>query len=150
VLFCYDGSDGSRNSMRAAAGLVAQPNSAVVLTVWVPASTQLALAGAYAPTVLSDEGQIDDEEAAAAQKVAEEGAAHARERGYDAVARTEEALEGVVHSILGVAEELDARLIVCGQRGRGPVRSALLGSVSHALSAHARRPVMIVPEHLDT
>jgi nucleotide-binding universal stress UspA family protein len=150
VLFCYDGSDGSRHSMRAAVELVAQPISAVILTVWVPASTQLALSGAFAPAVLTDEGQLDNEEEAAAKKVAEEGAARARQRGYEAVARTEEAQEGIAHSILAVADELDARLIVCGQRGRGPVRSALLGSVSHALSGHARRPVLIVPEHPHT
>jgi nucleotide-binding universal stress UspA family protein len=41
----------------------------------------------------------------------------------------------------------DAALVVCGQRGRGAIRSALLGSVSHALAAHAKRPVLIAPEH---
>jgi nucleotide-binding universal stress UspA family protein len=135
--------------MRAAGDLVAQPSPAVVLTVFVPASVQLALAGAFAPTVLSNEAQIDSQEAAAALKVAEDGAAHARKHGYDASARTEEAVEGVAHTILRVADELEAKLIVCGQRGRGPIRSAVLGSVSHALSAHARHPVLIVPEHVD-
>jgi nucleotide-binding universal stress UspA family protein len=147
VLFCFDGSDGSLTAMRAAGELITHPAEAVVLTVWVPASTQLALAGAFAFTAPSNEDQIDSEEEAAAATVAEDGAARAREHGYDASPRVVTAAEGVVHSILAVAEELDARLIVCGQRGRGPVRSALLGSVSHALSSHARRPVLIVPEH---
>jgi nucleotide-binding universal stress UspA family protein len=150
VLFCYDGSDGSRTAMRAATELVAHPAEAVVLTVWVPASTQLALSGSFAMTVLSNEGELDSEEAVAAAAVAEEGAAGAREHGYDASPRVETGSEGVVHSILAVADELDARMIVCGQRGRGAVRSALLGSVSHALSGHARRPVLIVPEHPGT
>lgn len=146
LLFCFDGSDGSRHSMRAAGELVAHPAEAVVLTVWVPVSTQLALSGAFALTAVSNEDELDSEEAAAAAAMADDGAAHARAHGYVASPRVESAGEGVVHSILTVADELDARLIVCGQRGRGPVRSALLGSVSHSLSAHARRPVLIVPE----
>ena len=45
-----------------------------------------------------------------------------------------------------IAEEIDAGLIVCGQRGRGAIRSALLGSVSHALAAHTKRPLLIAPQ----
>jgi nucleotide-binding universal stress UspA family protein len=39
-----------------------------------------------------------------------------------------------------------ANLIVVGSRGRGPLASALLGSVSRALARDARCPVMIVPD----
>jgi nucleotide-binding universal stress UspA family protein len=53
----------------------------------------------------------------------------------------------VAKTIEDVAEEMDASLIVCGQRGRGMVGSALLGSVSHALAAHTKRPVLIAPQH---
>jgi nucleotide-binding universal stress UspA family protein len=94
-----------------------------------------------------NEGEIDEHEAAAAQKIAEEGAAGARERGYNAEARIAEATESVAKAIDDIAEELDAGLIVCGQRGRGAIGSALLGSVSHALAAHTRRPVLIAPQH---
>ncbi|MFC4852777.1 universal stress protein [Actinophytocola glycyrrhizae] len=38
-----------------------------------------------------------------------------------------------------------ARLLVVGSRGRGPVRRALLGSVSHAALYHASCPVAVVP-----
>jgi nucleotide-binding universal stress UspA family protein len=37
------------------------------------------------------------------------------------------------------------RLLVVGSRGRGPVRRALLGSVSAELAASAPRPVLVVP-----
>jgi nucleotide-binding universal stress UspA family protein len=47
---------------------------------------------------------------------------------------------------LEVADEISARLVVCGQRGRGALRTALLGSVSHRLASHAQRPVLIVPQ----
>lgn len=38
----------------------------------------------------------------------------------------------------------DASMIVVGSRGRGPVRSLLLGSVSVAVSQHARCPVVVL------
>ena len=145
VLFCYDGSDGSKTALAAAAELI-KPCDAVVLVVWTPAVVQLARAGSFIVAV-PNEGEIDEQEAAKARQIAEEGAATARERGYNATALTAEATESVAKAIDDVAEELGAGLIICGQRGRGTIGSALLGSVSHALAAHTRRPVLIAPQH---
>jgi nucleotide-binding universal stress UspA family protein len=144
VLFCYDGSEGSRAAMAAAAELVAHPAPAVVLTIWQPAAALVARAGGFG--YLSDEDQVDAEQAQLAGEAAEEGVERAREHGYDPGSRVEEATEGVGRKIIEIADELDARLIVCGSRGLGAVASALLGSVSHVVLAHARRPVLIAPE----
>jgi nucleotide-binding universal stress UspA family protein len=46
--------------------------------------------------------------------------------------------------IAGVADGLDAGLIVCGSRGRAAALGAVLGSVSHDLIRYARVPVLIV------
>jgi nucleotide-binding universal stress UspA family protein len=107
----------------------------------------LARAGSFV-VAIPNEGDVDEQEAASAQQIAEEGAAGARSRGYNATARVAQAGESVAKAIDQIAEELDAGLIVCGQRGRGPVGSALLGSVSHALAAHTKRPVLIAPQHV--
>src|ERR1700733_9872206 len=136
VLFCYDGSEGSRAAMSAAGDLVAHPAPAVVLTIWQPAAVMLAMAGGFGGSYLSDEAQV----------AAEQGVKRAREHGYDASARVEETTEGAGRRIVEIADELDARLIVCGRRGLGAVTSALLGSVSHVVLAHAGRPVLIAPE----
>jgi nucleotide-binding universal stress UspA family protein len=45
----------------------------------------------------------------------------------------------------GIAAERDAALIALGSRGRGPLRAALLGSVSTAVIRAAERPVLVVP-----
>jgi nucleotide-binding universal stress UspA family protein len=145
VLFCYDGSDGSKRALTAA-GEVIKPADAVVLAVWTSAAVQLARAGSFVVAV-PNEGEIDAQEAATAQQIAEEGAANARSRGYNASARIAQANESVAKTIDEIAQEIDAGLIVCGQRGRGAIGSALLGSVSHALAAHTKRPVLIAPQH---
>jgi nucleotide-binding universal stress UspA family protein len=44
-----------------------------------------------------------------------------------------------------VAASAGVDLLVCGSRGRGRPASALLGSVSAGLVAHARCPVLVVP-----
>ncbi len=146
VLFCYDGSEGSKAALTVAVELVMHPADAVVLVVWTPVAVQLARGGSLL-AVVPNEGQLDEEEIVAAQRIADEGAAGARSRGYNASARVEEATESVAKTISEVAREIDARLIVCGQRGRGAFATAILGSVSHQLSAHAQRPVLIAPQH---
>lgn len=40
----------------------------------------------------------------------------------------------------------DAEMLVVGSRGIGGFRGALLGSVSSAVSQHARCPVLVIPE----
>lgn len=59
---------------------------------------------------------------------------------YDAVVE-----EGRPASVIAdVAERLLADMVVVGRRGRGEVAELLLGSVSHELSHHCGRPVLLV------
>jgi nucleotide-binding universal stress UspA family protein len=146
VLFCFDGSEGSRSALRAAGELIQRPADAVVLTVWETLATRLALSGAFAAGMTSGGEELDSEEESFAKSVAEDGARGANEHGYNASAMTREAFEGVARAVLDTADELSARLIVCGQRGRGVLRTALLGSVSHTLASHTRHPILIAPE----
>jgi nucleotide-binding universal stress UspA family protein len=147
VLFCFDGSDGAREAMRAAADLIARPVDAVVLTVWETVATRLALSGAFAAGMTTGGADLDTEEESYARSVAEEGALRASEHGYNATPLIKESFDGIPRVILEAADDLSARLIVCGQRGRGALRSTLLGSVSHSLASHTRRPILITPEH---
>ena len=147
VQFCFDGSDGARAALRAAGELISRPVDAVVLTVWETVATRLAIAGAFAAGVTAGGADLDSEEESYAKSVAEEGALRATEHGYTASPLIKQSFEGIPRAILEAADDVSARLIVCGQRGRGALRSTLLGSVSHTLASHTRRPILIAPEH---
>jgi nucleotide-binding universal stress UspA family protein len=144
TLICYDGSDDSRHALASVGDLLASKD-AVVLTVWRPLTALLADAGGFGMFALDDEDKVDSEEKAAAREAAEDGARRATARGFNATARVEEAGEGVWRTIVDVADDIDAGLIVCGTRGRGAVKSLLLGSVSHAVLQQSHRPVLIAP-----
>jgi len=49
------------------------------------------------------------------------------------------------HALVALADERDARVIVVGTRGEGPIRGALLGSTPHKLLQLSNRPVLVVP-----
>jgi nucleotide-binding universal stress UspA family protein len=49
-----------------------------------------------------------------------------------------------VPEIVAIAEAREADLIVLGSRGRGPLTSAVLGSVSRGVLAHTKTPVLVV------
>jgi nucleotide-binding universal stress UspA family protein len=146
VLFCYDGSNGSLGALRAAGPLISKPADAVVLTVWETVATRLALSGAFTAGNTVGGGDLDSEEETYAGQMAADGARRAGEHGYHATPLIRESFEGIAKTILATADELSVRLIVCGQRGRGVLRTALLGSVSHQLASHTRHPVLIAPE----
>jgi nucleotide-binding universal stress UspA family protein len=151
TLVCYDGSDESSRALDAIRGLLA-PSEVVVLAVWQPLVTKLAETGSFGVFALDDETEVDESEERAAREAAEQAAERARAAGHTATVRVEEAQRAAWIKIIEVADEIDAGLIVCGTRGRGSVRTALLGSVSHAVLTHSGRPVLIAPaphEHAD-
>jgi nucleotide-binding universal stress UspA family protein len=51
------------------------------------------------------------------------------------------------HALLAIAERRNARMIVVGTHGEGPIAGALLGSVPHKLLHRSRIPVLVVPAY---
>jgi nucleotide-binding universal stress UspA family protein len=140
ILIGYDGSNEAAHAIDTAAALLA-PRHALVLTV-APAMTFAE--GVAATSSLVPGGAFEDLNRADALRLAEAGAAHARRAGFDAEARATTA-PTTWKGIIDVADELDAAAIVLGSRGRSGFREFALGSVSHDVATHARRPLVIVP-----
>jgi nucleotide-binding universal stress UspA family protein len=145
ILICYDGSVDAKAAIREAASLLDEP--ATVLTVWHPTSPVASgSAGGHAP--VDGLSEIDESDRALlhlATRCAAQGAELARKAGIDAEPTTLAQRATVAQTILEEAERLGASAIVLGSRGRGRLKSLVLGSVSARVVEHADRPVIVVP-----
>src|SRR5829696_10154793 len=66
------------------------------------------------------------------------------EAAGSSVAQTHLGIGKPDEEIVALAEDLEAGLIVIGNRGRGGIRRALMGSVSNSVVRHAHCPVLVV------
>ena len=148
TLLCTDGSDEAMDALAAGVELLGPDPRYVLVTV----------ADAPDPEVLSGSGH------AGADMTAEEfdlavGAAHESARRVLSEAEDRLGLDAVevrviagepAAAICGLAEELGARAIVLGTRGRGGLKRALLGSVSDYVVRNAPCTVVVTREHAPT
>jgi nucleotide-binding universal stress UspA family protein len=146
VLLCFDGSDDAAHAI-AGAGRLLGPRPAVVITVlepirlWSPADPATLLE-APVGKLLSKSMKLEEIAGEVAEEEVSRGVALARDAGFAAEGR-------IAHgkpwrAICDAGDEIDAAAIVLGARGLSRVQSALLGSVSSSVSAHAGRPTLIV------
>ena len=132
ILIAWDGSRHARRALNEAIDIArTQGSRLTLLTVAAPLHVW---AGPYVPPV------PEEDLVRAAGRIAEEGEALVPE-GIPVSSRTAVGHPGI--ELLKRAEAADHDLIVMGSRGRGAVRSAVLGSVSHYVLNHAHVPVLI-------
>ncbi|MCU1654353.1 MAG: hypothetical protein JWQ60_5502 [Pseudonocardia sp.] len=154
VLIAFDGSPAARAALRAAAELFA-PRRAVVVVVWeagrgfdltnVPSH---ALDTGLAPLDLRTGAELDQRLYAAARRLAEQGAAVAREGGLDAHSCTVADDRDVADTLVRVAGELSASVLVVGAHGHHTVSELLLGGTSRTVLRRAPCPVLVArPNH---
>jgi nucleotide-binding universal stress UspA family protein len=142
ILIAYDGSEDARAAITSAGELLT-PGPALVVTIW-PAAERSVSTSAGPATYAPIFGEIDELERSNAQASAAEGAALAREVGFDASPVVGRSDRNVWRAILDLAAEHDARAIVVGSRGQGGLTDVLLGSVPGRVVHHADRPVLVV------
>jgi nucleotide-binding universal stress UspA family protein len=150
VLFAYDGSDHAKAAIEHA-GAVLEHGPAVVATAWTTFEGAAPAALLALPGDMVREGTqaLDEAGRETAAGLAAEGAELARAAGFDAEPRAEASSGPFFAALIRLAEELDARVIVAGSRGRSALRAAVLGSVSTGLLHHTHRPVLVVRDAAD-
>ncbi len=146
ILICYDGSPDAKSAIEHAGELLGG-QSATVLTVWEPFVEVMARSGAGLGFggAMVDTDEIDAASERAAHERADEGVERARRAGLNPQPRTAARGATIAQTILSVADEVGAGMIVLGTRGLTGLKSLLLGSVSHAVLQHADRAVIVVP-----
>jgi nucleotide-binding universal stress UspA family protein len=146
ALYCYDGSADAKEAIARSTALLGA-HHAVVMCVF---ESILAMpAGGDFPypdmVPVEDAGEVDRAARERALELAGEGCDLLRAAGVRATPTAVEGVGAVWRTILAEADDRDAAVIVLGSRGLTGVRSLVLGSVSHGVANHSRRPVLIIP-----
>jgi nucleotide-binding universal stress UspA family protein len=149
VLIAYDGSDVSRTAVRRAAELFGG-RPAVVATVWEPglAVVPAALPGTMGEITLPPDPatikEIDRVQREHASTVAADGAEFARSVGLLAEPQVVPEEVDVADTLIDIARERRAAVVVVGSHGISGLRTRLLGSVARKLIEHCDRPVLVI------
>jgi nucleotide-binding universal stress UspA family protein len=150
ILICYDDSDSSRRALAVAQRTLGHHPATLLHVYHAP---EAVLADAFS-TKGSDptggpvsQARLESLAAKRAREVLDSGRAIVSEldAAVDVEAREAATDAPIWRTILDVADEIDAELIVAGTRGPTAVAEQPLGSVSDGLVHHSGRPVLIVP-----
>ena len=139
ILLPVDGSDASLEAVRQALRMVREglQASLVLANVQEPATL-------YEMLLAHDPEVIDQVSAKAGLHLLEPAQALVREAGVPF--EIEVASGDPAHTLIDILENFGCDMVVMGARGQGPLRSALLGSVSNEVLHGARVPVLIVKQ----
>lgn len=146
ILVCYDGSADAQAAIDRAATLMPGVE-ATVLVIWETILEMMNRHGSLGMGMVGAFGG-DDMDAPikqAALDTAAEGVRRATSAGLVAHPRVASRGVDIAAAILSAAADVNAGAIVLGSRGRGGVKSMMLGSVSQSVLHHADRPVLVVP-----
>jgi nucleotide-binding universal stress UspA family protein len=137
ILLPLDGSDVSLGAVRFAIRLIREGlNASLVLAnVQEPASL-------YEMVVAPDAQVLENVSVAAGTHALQSGEELLKLAGM--AYECEVASGDPAHTIVDIVERLGCDLVIMGASGMGPLRSALLGSVSHEVLHAAGVPVMII------
>jgi len=149
VPIAYDGSEVSRAAVRHAAELFAG-RPAVLATVWEAglAATPIGPPDTIGMGALPRDPRtieaLDRLQRERASTVAADGAELARSVGLVAEAQAVPDEVDVADTLIDIARERGAAVIVVGSHGISGLRTRLLGSVSRTLIQHCDRPVLVI------
>jgi nucleotide-binding universal stress UspA family protein len=148
ILIAYDGSEVSRAAVRQAAELFAG-RPALVATVWEPGLAVVAMGppDALGMSTVPDPATvetIDRLQREHASTLAADGAELARSLGLAAAPQAVPDGVDVADTLIDIARQRNAVVVVVGSHGISGLRNRLLGSVSRKLIEHCDRPVLVI------
>ncbi len=135
LLVAFDGSDGALKACEVAAVMAKTLGSEVLLLYAIPPL------GIYTAPLGDEYYAIQEEKAA---ELTGNGVAVFKKQGVEVRIVVLRARWSIPETIIDHSEDYHADLIILGARGMGGFEELLIGSVSGAVVAHARCPVMIV------
>jgi nucleotide-binding universal stress UspA family protein len=141
VILCYDGSKEAAEAIAYAGQLLAR-SEALVVSAWREVIEETLSTGLTRP--VADLVEANRREHEAAERFAAQGVRLAEQAGLRARPLVVRADRPLWETVELIAEEHDARLIVCGT-GRSGMKAALPGNLASALVNHASRPLLVVP-----
>lgn len=145
ILICYDGSPSAKHALSVAQDTL-RSEHAILMHVWSPPETVHADSFGTKDRVAGVSTQeLENRAQERGREVTDEGRRLAGELGLNVDVRSERNRSTVWRTILGAANDVEAKLIVVGTHGGTAAQSDLLGSVANALASHSDRPVVVVP-----
>jgi nucleotide-binding universal stress UspA family protein len=143
ILVGLDGSSGSTRALEWAIQLAKSLEAEVVAVYVLELLSPTAVGYGLAPIELPD-GWLDG----LRRQFENEWSAPLKQSGIRYRTVFETGARGPAPTLIAIANEVQADLVVTGSRGLGGFGELLLGSVSHQLVLHAPMPVVVIPpEH---
>jgi nucleotide-binding universal stress UspA family protein len=152
VLIAFDGSPAAEHAIRESAALLGN-RTALVVSVWEEGigfeTVELPSATVGLPPVPIDVRtamEIEEEVQEQAQRLAQHGAELARQAGLEAegLAVADDVTVTIAETLVNLAQQRDAAVIVMGSHSRGRLSEALLGSTTRDVIRRALCPVLVV------
>ena len=133
IVVGYDGSDCARKALATAIDVAKALGDEVHVVVAYEVHSRLG-------------GEVADFAAALRERALSLGALASDQAAGLGFEVTTEVIDDRAHDALAdIADQLQARMIVVGSRGEGPLKRALVGSIPNKLLQVADRPVLVVP-----
>lgn len=143
ILIAYDGSVGAERALDKAAALAGLTGAALVVLTVYRHHAMLEASVSMVRGVLDPGGNLDEAMRDTARNTADYAKSHAKDAGVKKVSAFIKA-GPPARTIVALAKEKGADLIVVGSRGLGSAEGFLLGSVSHKVTGLADCPVLVV------
>lgn len=138
IVVSVDDSDGSAAALDVAAELAAALDAKLILLHVAPRTEAPGVSTAPGGQQRLREAELEDAHVILGRIAADAGIGDVEQRAE---------IGSAPDRIVAVCEEVGASFVVLGSRGRGGLRSAVLGSVSNSVASSAPCPVVIVPPH---